>query len=103
MKSKQNTQLALLRAIALAEGCSFLLLLFVAMPLKYIAKKPEAVEIVGALHGGLFVLFVIASIIIGAMLRWKLTKIAFALVMSVLPFGPFIFEAKLRKEALASN
>ena len=103
MKSKQTTQLALLRAIALAEGCSFLLLLFVAMPLKYLAGKPEAVKIVGSLHGGLFLLFVAASIIIGAMLKWKLSRIAFALVSSVVPFGPFVFEAKLRKELAAEN
>jgi integral membrane protein len=102
MKNKQTVSIALLRAIALAEGSSFLLLLFIAMPLKYLAGKPLAVEIVGAIHGGLFLLYVAAALIIGSMLKWKWTRIAFALVSSVLPFGPFIFEAQLRK-ALASE
>jgi integral membrane protein len=49
-----------LRLIAFLEGLSFVLLLFVAMPLKYLAELPMAVRIVGSVHGLLFLVFVAA-------------------------------------------
>ena len=52
------SQVRVFRIIALAEGISFLTLLFVAMPMKYFMGMPEVVRVVGSIHGGLFLLYV---------------------------------------------
>ena len=52
------TALRQLRLVALLEGTSFLVLLFIAMPLKYLADLPLAVRIVEACHGVLFLMFI---------------------------------------------
>ncbi len=90
-----------LRLIGLIEGVSFLLLLFVAMPLKYAAGMPEAVKYVGWAHGGLFVLFIVALLHASAETSWSLTKIAGAFVASVIPFGTFVLDRHLKRDEAA--
>lgn len=86
-----------LKIMALLEGTSLLLLLFIAMPLKYHFGMPEAVSWVGRAHGGLFVVFNLA--LLGYVLKGLLSesqglKGFFA---SLLPFGTFIYKAKVLK------
>ena len=89
-----------LRIIGFLEGLSFLVLLGIAMPLKYIAGKPEAVKIVGMAHGLLFVLYLFMVVQAKVEYRWSIKKMLLAMVASVLPFGPFVADAKLfRAEA----
>lgn len=83
------------------EGASFLLLLGVAMPLKYLAGYPQMVRVVGMLHGVLFLLFVAAVIQTSVALRWPLRRVLAALAASVLPCGPFVFDAHLRRVSAA--
>lgn len=96
-----RTPLGRLRAIGLLEGASFLLLLGVAMPLKYLAGMPMAVRVVGSLHGLLFVLFALAVVEALAAGRFTWRQAAGAMVAAVLPFGPFVLDARLRREAAA--
>jgi integral membrane protein len=98
-----NTVVGRLRLIAIAEGVSFLLLLLVAMPLKYLAGIPEAVRVVGMLHGVLWVAFVAALGHAWLTLRWPLRRLAIGLAGSVTPFGPFLLEASLRREEAAAG
>ncbi|WP_443938457.1 DUF3817 domain-containing protein [Pedobacter sp. MW01-1-1] len=87
---------SLFRKVALAEGISFLLLLFVAEPLKHFAGMPEAVKYTGWLHGLLFVLYV-ATLIMAAMEeKWKFGKVAILFVASLIPFAPFVVDKKLK-------
>lgn len=86
-----------LRLVGIVEGVSFLLLLGVAMPLKYLAGQPQMVSVVGAAHGALWMLYVVAVAQASVALRWPLGRIAAALAASVLPFGPFVFDAHLRR------
>jgi integral membrane protein len=88
----------LFRAVSLIEGISWLLLLFVAMPLKYGLGEPMAVKILGRVHGGLFVLFLITLALAATEHEWKFGKIARAFVASLVPFGAFWLERKLRAE-----
>ncbi|MDB5226265.1 MAG: rane protein [Bacteroidota bacterium] len=90
----ENTTKNFLR-IGKAEGYSFLILLFIAMPLKYIAHHPEYVRIAGTIHGILFIAFIYT--IIQMYHRDLLTtkKSAFALLMSLLPFGTFFLKRLL--------
>lgn len=79
------------------EGASFLVLLGIAMPLKYLAGYPQMVRVVGMIHGVLFLLFVAAVIQVSVSMRWPLRRVLAAFAASVLPFGPFVFDAHLRR------
>lgn len=87
-----------LRKIGNIEGISYLLLLGVAMPLKYMADIPQAVKIVGAIHGFLFVLFMLALVRVWLKIKWPYEKIAMAFLLSIIPFGTFYLDKKLKKE-----
>lgn len=84
-----------LRLTAFLEGVSFLLLLGIAMPLKYVWGMPEWVRGVGMAHGWLFVAYVALVAYIRAADDWTHRKTALALVASVVPFGTFWADAKL--------
>lgn len=89
----------MLRWTALFEGSSLLLLLFVAMPLKYYAQMSEAVQIIGPIHGVLFLVFI--GMVLWHFLKSELglIKTLLGFVASIIPFGTFVFTAKaLSKE-----
>ncbi len=86
------------RKIAMAEGVSFLLLLFVAMPLKYFANMPTAVKIMGSLHGVLFVAFVVLAWEVKGDNRKSFLWLLKAGLASLLPFGTFVMDKEWKKE-----
>lgn len=86
-----------LRQTALLEGVSFLLLLGVAMPLKYMAGMPMAVKVVGWIHGVLFVVFCYALLQVMLKSRWSLARCAVIFIASLLPFGPFLLDKRMRQ------
>ncbi|MCU6707231.1 DUF3817 domain-containing protein [Paenibacillus sp. J5C_2022] len=90
-----KSPLARLRFIGFFEGLSFLVLLLIAMPLKYWAHIHEAVTVVGALHGVLFILYMLAVAHVTIVHRWSLSKISLAIIAAFLPFGPFVLDKKL--------
>ena len=87
-----------LRLVAWLEGTSFVVLLFIAMPLKYLAGLPLAVRIVGSVHGALFLVFLVALYRAGRERRWPLRRWVTAFVSSIVPFGTFVFDRSLRLE-----
>src|SRR5688572_29585194 len=92
------TALRQLRLVAFLEGSSFVLLLFVAMPLKYLAGLPLAVRVVGSIHGALFLVFLVALYRAARGREWPHRRSLAAFVASILPFGTFVFDASLRRE-----
>jgi integral membrane protein len=90
-----GTTVGRLRVVGILEGTSYLTLLGIAMPLKYIAGKPEMVEVVGMAHGLLFITYclLLAHAWTSKLLTMKWA--AAGVVASVLPFGPFAFDRKL--------
>jgi integral membrane protein len=82
------------RYIAIAEGISFLVLLFIAMPLKYVFDQPLAVKYTGWIHGILFVIYLYSLISVWMQFKWHINKVMLALLAAVLPFGTFYFEKK---------
>jgi len=86
------------RRIAIAEGISFLVLLLVAMPLKYFANLPEAVKIVGWAHGILFVAFLILTLGVKSVLNKNFAWLVKAFIASILPFGTFVLERQMQRE-----
>lgn len=95
-----KTPLGRLRGIGWWEGVSFLLLLGVAMPLKYFADMPIAVRVVGMAHGVLFMLYVLAAIQAALAYDWPWKRTALVLIASVLPGGPFVVEAKILRDTV---
>jgi integral membrane protein len=93
-----STSIGRLRAVALVEGVSFLLLLGIAMPLKYFAAIPQAVTIAGWLHGLLFMAFCIALTQAHQDAKWSPWRSGTVLLAALLPFGPFVVDGKLRRE-----
>ena len=93
-----RTPIGRLRAIAFVEGVSYLVLLCVAMPLKYFAGLPSPVKAVGWAHGVLFVLYLLALAEVAFKHRWPLARIIGAFVASLIPFGTFVLDAQLRRE-----
>lgn len=89
--------------VATLEGISYLLLLGIAMPLKYFADMPEAVKYTGWAHGVLFVLYAIMLLMCWAKYKWSFGRAALVFLASLLPFAPFIVERKLKREAAAKS
>lgn len=85
-----------LNIVGILEGLSYLLLLGVAMPLKYMANMPQPVRYTGWAHGLLFVLFIAVLVLAWRQLRWPLTVLLAGVFASLLPFGPFVFHYWLR-------
>ena len=82
------------RIISVLEAIAFLVLLGIAMPLKYIWDMPEMVQTVGMAHGVLFVLYVLGAIYMFKKLNWTVLELFIVIMCSVLPFGPFYAERK---------
>lgn len=84
------------RVISFVEGLSYLILVFIAMPLKYFAGYPLAVKIAGMTHGILFILFFIALFMAMKKYNWKF--LSFQLfVYSLIPFGFILIEKAIMK------
>ena len=86
-----------LRVVGLLEGLAFLLLLFIAMPMKYMFDNPVLVKYVGMGHGVLFILFLIVLFAVCEKQKWSITIFLMGLAASILPFGPFVFDRKLKR------
>jgi integral membrane protein len=80
------------RWIGRAEALSLILLMGVAMPLKYALGRPEAVQWVGWVHGILFLVYVIALGSVARVEGWSWPRIALGVLASMVPFGPLAFE-----------
>lgn len=96
--SQSKVTLQRFRLIATLEGISFLALLFIAMPLKYLAAQAAPVKYVGWAHGVLFVLFCFALLQVWYVRRWTFLQVAGAFVASLLPFGTFVLDRKVKRE-----
>ena len=93
----ENPIISRFRTAARAEGISFLVLLFIAMPLKYLGDLPKAVTYVGWAHGVFFIWYWGAAIPLFIKLKWDLERLIGLGAASVLPFGTFVMEARWLK------
>jgi integral membrane protein len=98
MKRMLESSIGRLRLVGMAEGISLLVLLGIAMPLKYIADSPGMVKYVGWAHGVLFIAYIIMVLFAYHERNWPLKKVIFAFIAAFLPFGTFVFDAQLKKE-----
>src|SRR6266568_552145 len=91
-----EAKLARFRAVSLAEGVSFLVLLCIAMPLKYAADLPIATMIAGSVHGLLFLAYLALAWDQRVAQGWAAKRFAIVLVASVIPTGPFWLHKSLK-------
>ena len=78
------------------EGTSAICLFFSAMPRKYFYGLPEAVTVVGSIHGALFVGY-IGTLIIGVGNHWSRGAVSHGFIAATIPFGPFWFDGQLKR------
>ena len=97
LTKSQNSILKNLTIAGYLEGTSFLLLLGVAMPLKYMLGIPEAVRYIGMAHGALFIAYILMLMITANKIKMPLWALPTGVLDSFLPFGPFIFDHLLKK------
>ena len=85
------------RITAFLEGISYLLLLFVAVPIKYLNGDPQYVKLLGMPHGILFVAYIVLAIWLKPDFKWSKKDFIIVLLASVIPFGTFYVEKKFLK------
>ena len=91
------------RVISYLEGISYILLLFIAVPIKYYANDPTLVKLLGMPHGLLFVAYVILSLVNSKKHDWNFSKTLVVLISSIIPFGTFYVDYKYFKTDLRRN
>lgn len=89
--------LNIFRIIAFLEGISYILLLFIASPLKWFAGDPQYVKLLGMPHGILFMTYVALALLIKNDLSWKSKQFGEVLLASIIPFGTFYIDRKYLK------
>jgi len=78
------------------EGYSYLFLLFVAMPMKYLLGITIAVKIAGMLHGVLFIAFCMLLIVAWNESKWPFSNNIIFFIASLIPFGTFFTKNKIK-------
>ena len=87
-----------LRWIGIAEGISFLVLLLIAMPMKYKFGNPEPVRYTGSAHGFLFVVYILAVLRTAYVVKWNYKRTLLFIIASFLPLATLILDSNLRRE-----
>ncbi|WP_047546208.1 DUF3817 domain-containing protein [Psychroserpens sp. Hel_I_66] len=82
------------RIVALLEGVSYLLLLFLATPIKHFGNDPTYVKLLGMPHGILFLAYIVMAIMVSQEKKWNTRTLLIVLAASIIPFGTFYIEKK---------
>jgi integral membrane protein len=82
------------RITSFLEGVSYLLLLFIATPIKYLQGNPEYVKLLGMPHGILFMLYIVLAIVIKKEMNWNNKTLGIVLLCAIIPFGTFYVDKK---------
>ncbi len=90
-------ELKAFRIVAILEGVSYILLLFIATPIKYLMHNETFVKILGMPHGIFFLLYIGLALYINADMKWTKKELALVLVASIIPFGTFYIDRKYLK------
>ena len=89
--------ISLFRKVALLEGLSYIILLFIGVPLKYLFNNVWLVKILGMPHGILFIAYIIFSLILYKKMKWSNLDFIIILSASLIPFGTFYIDRKYLK------
>jgi integral membrane protein len=91
-----TTSIGRLRTLAFLEGISLLILIFIAVPMKYYFANPSLVKTIGPIHGALFLLFIFNALSVGVEQKWKFREVTWkVLIACMIPFGTFYIDYKV--------
>lgn len=99
IRIKNRLMEKLFRIIALLEGVSYILLLFIATPIKYLANDPQYVKMLGMPHGLLFIAYVVLAFLLKSEYKWNSRQFLVVLIASIIPFGTFYVDKKYLKNS----
>lgn len=98
MSELLKTNIGRLRFIAFLEGVSLIVLMGIGVPMKYMFNNPMGSEVVGPIHGVLFILYVILTFNVASEYKWKFSQTTWkVLIASFIPFGTFYIDSKILK------
>lgn len=104
MKQYVTSSIGRLRLLALLEGLSLIVLVFIAVPIKYLGSNPQWVETIGPIHGVLFLLFVFQTLQVGVEQRWRFATTTWKVLLACLiPFGTFYIDRSILRKLPASQ
>lgn len=96
MQSLFKTKVGRLRILGFLEGISLLVLVFVAVPLKYGSNDPALTKTLGPIHGALFLLFILNTLSVGVEQKWEFSKTTWKVILACcIPFGTFYIDKKI--------
>jgi integral membrane protein len=101
--SRVSGPLVRYRVMAIVTGTLLLILVLVAVPLKYAADHPGPTAVVGVAHGFLFMVYLIATLDLGVRLRWNPIKLLIVMACGTIPFASFIAERRITREVRAAG
>ncbi|MGZ6869345.1 MAG: DUF3817 domain-containing protein [Frankiaceae bacterium] len=93
-----NSALTRYRVMAYLTGVVLLILVLVAMPLKYLANQPGVVATVGPIHGVLFIVYCLVTLDLAVRLRWHITRTGLVMLAGTVPFMSFVAERRVARE-----
>ncbi len=94
-----KTKIGRLRIIGFLEGISLLVLVFIAMPIKYIGDNPDLTSTLGRIHGALFLLFLFTTLSVAIEQNWKFKTLTWKVMLAcIIPFGTFYIDYKILRE-----
>jgi integral membrane protein len=96
MLSLFKTNIGRLRLLGYLEGISLLLLVFIAVPMKYASADPTFTKLLGPIHGALFLLFIFNTLSVGVEQKWEFKKTTWKVILACfIPFGTFYIDKKI--------
>lgn len=96
MMNLLKTGIGRLRIIAILEGISLLILVFIAVPMKHMMDNPAFVKVMGPVHGALFLLFLFNTLSVGVEQNWKFKETTWKVLLAcMIPFGTFYIDWKI--------
>ncbi|WP_286734068.1 MULTISPECIES: DUF3817 domain-containing protein [Sphingobacterium] len=99
-----KTQLGRLRLLSYLEGISLLILVFIAVPLKYWGQQPMLVKALGPIHGMLFLWFIISTLSVGIERHWRFRQTTWKVLLACLiPFGTFYIDRRILKPIMEAE
>ncbi len=90
-----KTKIGLLRILGFLEGVSLLILVFVAVPMKYYYGNHSLSKTLGPVHGALFLLFLLVALLVGLQQKWTYKTGLLVFVACFIPFGTFYLDSKI--------
>ena len=90
------------RVMAYVVGCWLVLLVLVAMPLKYLADSPAMVAVVGPVHGFLYMVYLVTVLDLAFRARWSPVRTVLVMLAGTVPFVSFVAERRVSREMAAA-